>query len=66
MNNDRMTSKDAAKYLGIKLSTLWEWRNRSIVELPYYKIGKRKFFYMKKDLDNYLEKCRVDFIEPEQ
>lgn len=55
-----ISSKEAAKYLGIALSTLWEWRNRSIVNLPYYKISPRKFMYRKEDLDNFLNDRRID------
>lgn len=55
-----ISSKEAAKYLGVALSTLWEWRNRSIVNLPYYKISARKFMYAQEDLDNFLNERRVD------
>jgi hypothetical protein len=58
-----MSSKAAAEYLGIALSTLWEWRNRSIVNLPYYKISPRKFMYRKEDLDKFLEDSRITFDE---
>lgn len=56
----KLNVNQAAAYLGIRSSTLWEWRKRSIVELPYYLIGKRKLFYLQSDLDNYLAQCRID------
>lgn len=57
--NKRFNTNEAAAYLGIKPKTLWEWRNRSPVSLPCYRISKRRFMYLQSDLDNYLSQCRV-------
>ncbi len=56
----RFNTNEAAEYLGIKPKTLWEWRNRSLILLPFYRIGKRRFIYLQSDLDNYLAQCRVE------
>lgn len=58
--DERFNTNDAAIYLGIKPKTLWEWRNRTLIPLPFYRIGKRKFIYLKSDLDNYLAQCRIE------
>lgn len=58
--NKRYNTNEAATYLGIKPKTLWEWRNRSQIPLPYYRVGKRRFIYFQSDLDNYLAQCRID------
>lgn len=60
IEDKRLTSKQAADYLGVRVQTLWEWRNRSIIPLPYHKIGPKTFMYLKSDLDEYISKCRVD------
>lgn len=56
----RFNTNEAAAYLGIKPKTLWEWRNRCVILLPFYRIGKRSFIYLQSDLDNYLAQCRVE------
>jgi hypothetical protein len=56
----RFNTNEAAAYLGIKPKTLWEWRSRSLILLPFYRIGKRRFIYLQSDLDNYLAQCRVE------
>ncbi|HAT1825569.1 TPA: helix-turn-helix domain-containing protein [Legionella pneumophila] len=57
----RFNTNEAANYLGVKPKTLWEWRNRTPIPLPCYRISKRRFMYLKSDLDNYLAQCRIDF-----
>ncbi|HEH5945700.1 TPA: helix-turn-helix domain-containing protein [Legionella pneumophila] len=56
----KLNTNEAANYLGVKPKTLWEWRNRTPVSLPYYRMSKRKFIYLKSDLDHYLAQCRID------
>ncbi|KTD13973.1 helix-turn-helix transcriptional regulator [Legionella israelensis] len=56
----RFDTNEAAAYLGVKPKTLWEWRNRTPIPLPCYRISKRRFMYLKSDLDNYLAQCRID------
>jgi hypothetical protein len=56
----RLNTSQAATFLGISPKTLWEWRNRSPISLPFYRIGKRRFYYLQSDLDEYLHQCRVE------
>ena len=44
----------AAAYLGLKPTTLQDWRSRGSVSLPFVKIGSR-VFYRQVDLDLFLE-----------
>ena len=44
----------AAAYLGLKPTTLQDWRSRGTVQLPFVKIGSR-VFYRQVDLDSFLE-----------
>ena len=64
---EKMTTEQAAKYLCVSSKTLWEWRNRCKMPLPYYRIGERRMMYLKSDLDAYMAKRRVDpDISPER
>jgi len=60
----RFDTNEAAAYLGVKPKTLWEWRNRTPIPLPCYRISKRRFMYLKSDLDHYLAQCRIEVICP--
>jgi len=62
--NKRFNTKEAAAYLGVKPKILWEWRNRTPIPLPCYRISQRRFMYLKSDLDNYLAQCRIDIPCP--
>ena len=52
-----MSAKDAASYLGITLRELKGLRVRRA--LPFYRIGHRTVTYSPRDLDAFLETCRV-------
>lgn len=45
--DDRLTQREAAKFLGISVTSLISWKKKKIV--PYYQIG-RSIFYSKKEL----------------
>lgn len=45
--DDRLTQQEAAKFLGISVTSLITWKKKKIV--PYYQIG-RSIFYSKKEL----------------
>ena len=56
MSPDKLTSAEAAAYIGVTPKTLEVWRcNRVRHQPPYYKIG-RKVWYSKLVLDEYLAK----------
>lgn len=47
--DDRLTQKEAAKFLGISVTSLISWKKKKIV--PYYQIGRAIFFSKKELLD---------------
>ena len=51
----------AAAYLGLKPTTLQDWRSRGTVQLPFVKIGSR-VFYRQADLDSFLESIMISSI----
>ncbi len=56
---DLMTPEQAAKFLGVKKSSLAADRCRRSWDIPYFKLGSA-VKYARRDLENYLQKCRVD------
>ena len=62
----RLNTNEAAAYLGVSPKTLWEWRNRSLISLPCYRIGKRKLMYLQSDLDRYLVGCRIEYTNQQE
>ena len=54
-----LSSEECAEWLGVELKTLWEWRKRQSIELPYYQLGERTFKYLKQDVIDYINKRRV-------
>lgn len=55
---DRMTRKEAARYIGVSTATMANWACTGKVKLPYYKAGLKKVIYLKSDLDDYLKSTR--------
>lgn len=45
--NDRLTQKEAAKFLGVSIPTLIDYKKKSLI--PYFKVG-RSIFYSKAEL----------------
>lgn len=59
-NADRMTTAQAADYLGLKVSTLESWRSEARDDAPpYMKLGGR-VFYRQSTLDEWIEKNTVE------
>ncbi|MCF8713199.1 helix-turn-helix domain-containing protein [Joostella atrarenae] len=44
---DRLTQKEAAKFLGVSITTIISWKRKG--KVPYYEIG-RSVFYSKSEL----------------
>lgn len=58
--DERLTSEQAAEFIGIKPATLNDWRYRGIANQPkYLKIGNR-VWYRKRDLEAWVEAQVVD------
>ena len=55
----RLTRKQAAKYLGISVGTLSVWACTGRYNLPFCKVGK-KAIYFQSDLDAFIERHMVD------
>lgn len=56
---EKLTTKEAAEYLGLKPGTLDIWRCTKHTPAPAYtKIG-RKVYYLKRELDAYIESQTV-------
>jgi len=49
-----MSTKEAAKFLGVQPNTLAVWRSKGINKIPYLRLG-RKILYKKSDLIQYIE-----------
>lgn len=60
INTDKKLSrKEAARELCISPQTLANWASTGHVKIPYYKIGKKKVFYYKSDIDAYIASTRT-------
>jgi predicted DNA-binding transcriptional regulator AlpA len=60
--NEKLNTTEAASYLGLKPGTLQIWRCLKRSPAPaYIKMGDR-VFYLKKDLDDYIESQRVEAV----
>ncbi len=53
-NEDRLTRKEAANYLGVAPGTLDVWASTGRYDLPFVKIG-RFAFYRRSSLDAFIE-----------
>lgn len=52
-----LTVQDVADLTGLSVETLNQWRSRNM-HIPWIKIG-RTVRYLRKDVEAYLQKCRV-------
>ncbi len=57
-NHSRLTTAEAAEFLGLSAETLTTWRCTKRYEIPYLKVGK-KVFYVLTDLETWLESRKV-------
>ena len=60
--SNRMTRKQAARYLGVKSGTLACWATTGRYSLPFYRIGGL-IYYSQDDLDDFLASRRVCAIQ---
>lgn len=54
----RLNTAEAADYIGVVPGTLEVWRCSRRYDLPYIKVGRR-VFYLRADLDNWLQSRRI-------
>jgi len=50
---NKMTSREAAEYLGISPNTLNAWRSKKSFSIAYFRVG-RLVYYAQSDLDDFL------------
>lgn len=61
-NRRRLSNAEAAAYLGLRPDSLTVMRSRGDIDVPYYRVGKRRIMYDQADLDAYLARQRVEPI----
>ena len=59
-NDKKLSPTSAARFLGVKESTLAHWRWSGRYKLPYTKLGGR-VFYWQSDVEQLLERCTITF-----
>ncbi len=59
MADPLITTEQAAAYMGISPLTLHAWRRQGIKSIPYYMVGDL-IRYRRSDIDNYLERCKIE------
>lgn len=59
-----MTAKEAAEYIGVSLSTVYELCEARRLGHSKVGLGRRKIVIPKEDADAYLASCRVDPVDP--
>lgn len=52
---DRLTQREAAKFLSVSVATIISWKKKN--KIPYYEVG-RSIFYSKKELLEIAQKNR--------
>ncbi|UVJ44989.1 helix-turn-helix domain-containing protein [Pseudomonas sp. LS1212] len=58
MQDERLTHKATAAYIGVTENTLNTWRCTQRFPIPYIKVGS-KVYYWRRDLDAFLESQTV-------
>jgi excisionase family DNA binding protein len=61
-DQDRMTRKEAADYIGVSKGTLDNWASTGYGDLPFYKVGGQ-VYYRRSDLDKWLEQQKRTHTE---
>jgi predicted site-specific integrase-resolvase len=58
-NENLVTLKEAAYYLGVSYGTLRLWRCNGRFDIPYIQYSKRKIFYHERDVRDFLKRHEV-------
>jgi len=56
-----LTVEEAAEYLGVSRATIYSYTSNRVI--PHYKPRGRKCYFLRDDLDNFIEKARVSSQE---
>lgn len=57
-DDEKLTEKEAGKWLGYTPLTLYKWRHQKLDKLPYIKVGCHAFYLMK-DLKNFVLRGKI-------
>lgn len=60
-SGEKLTTQQAADYLGMRKQTLDLWRSSGRNQIPYFKLG-RAVRYLRSDLDAFLATCRMTAV----
>jgi len=66
LENDWLTPKDVAKYLGISLGQVYSYMRQYPPPWPFYRVTQTKKLTKKSDLDAWLEKVKVSAAVPKK
>ena len=58
MKQEYMRAKEAAKYLSVGLSTVWDYRKRGLITA--YKLSDKVTVFKREELEAFLESCKVE------
>ena len=61
MDEDFLSAEQAASFLKLKLNTIYSKAEKG--DLPFYRSGKRKLLFSKKELEQYVIKRKVKSID---
>ena len=62
-SDKKMTTREAAEYLGLAEATLVTWRSTRREHIPYLKLGRR-VLYRQRDLDDWMASRVIVSAEP--
>jgi len=61
LNEDFLSAQQAASFLKLKLNTIYSKAEKG--DLPFYRSGKRKLLFSKKELEQYVAKRKVKSLD---
>lgn len=61
MDEDFLSAEQAASFLKLKLNTIYSKAEKG--DLPFYRSGKRKLLFSKKELEQYIAKRKVKSLD---
>lgn len=61
MDEDFLSAEQAASFLKLKLNTIYSKAEKG--DLPFYRSGKRKLLFSKKELEQYVAKRKVKSLD---
>jgi len=53
-DNEKLNRREAAKYLGVSLSTLVAWAHKGKPYIPFFRYNGGKVYYLKSELNRFI------------